>query len=180
MLPIQLLWINLVSDGLPALALATDPIDRDVLLRPPRDPKVEIISRSFMGGVLLVGCLSAAVTLIAFGYALHSGMEIARARNAAFFVLVVEELVRVFGARSANKPLWRIGVLTNLRLLWVVLMSFALQLVISATPVMEQIFQTQRVTLAECAVGIVLGLIPLSTLEVIKVLRMKLNRKTGR
>ncbi|MGZ3620893.1 MAG: cation-translocating P-type ATPase [Candidatus Binataceae bacterium] len=180
LLPIQLLWINLVSDGLPALALATDPIDRDVLLRPPRDPKVEIISRSFMGGVLLVGCLSAAVTLIAFGYALHSGMEIARARNAAFFVLVVEELVRVFGARSANKPLWRIGVLTNLRLLWVVLMSFALQLVISATPVMEQIFQTQRVTLAECAVGIVLGLIPLSTLEVIKVLRMKLNRKTGR
>ena len=168
-----------MSDGLPALALATDPIDRDVLLRPPRDPKVEIIGRGFMEGAMLVGCLSAGVTLSAFGYALYNGMDLARARNAAFFVLVVEELVRAFGARSANKPLWQIGVLTNLRLLWIVLVSFALQLVISATPMMEQIFQTQRVTLAECAVGILLALIPLSTLEVIKVLRVKpISRKT--
>ena len=174
-LPIQLLWINLVSDGLPALALATDPIDRDVLLRPPRSPKAEIISRGFVGRVMLVGCLSAGVTLCVFGYAIYSGMEIARARNAAFFVLVVEELVRAFGARSADKPLWRIGLLTNLRLLWVVLVSFALQLVISATPMMEAIFQTQRITLTECAVGILLGLIPLSVLEIIKVLRANSN-----
>ena len=67
--------------------------------------------------------------------------------------------------------MWRIGLLTNLRLLWVVLVSFALQLVISATPMMEAIFQTQRITFAECAVGILLGLIPLSILEIIKVLR---------
>lgn len=175
LLPIQLLWINLVSDGLPALALATDPIDHDVMLHPPRDPQSEIINRGFMGWVMLVGCLSAGVTLRAFGYAIHSGMDLARARNAAFFVLVVEELARAFGARSAHKPLWRISLLTNLRLLVVVLLSFALQLVISATPIMEEIFQTQRITLAECAVGILLGLIPLSTLEVIKVLRMNLN-----
>ncbi len=174
-LPIQLLWINLVSDGLPALALATDPIDRDVLLRPPRPAKAEIISRGFMGRVMLVGCLSAGVTLCVFGYAIYSGMEIARARNAAFFVLVVEELVRAFGARSADKPLWRIGLLTNLRLLWVVLVSFALQLVISTTPMMEAIFQTQRITFTECAVGILLGLIPLSILEMIKVLRPNPN-----
>ena len=133
-----------------------------------------------MARMALVGCLSATVTLIAFGYAFYSGMEIARARNAAFFVLVVEEPVRAFGARSADKPLWQIGVLTNLRLLWVVLVSFAIQLLISATPVMEEIFQTQRVTLAECAGGIVVRLIPLSTLEVTKVLRVKLNRKTAR
>lgn len=174
LLPIQLLWINLVSDGLPALALATDPIDRDVLLRPPRDPKGEIISRGFLGRVALVGCLCAAVTLAAFGYALYRGMNLAQARNAAFFVLVVEELVRAFGARSADKPLWRIGLLANLRLLWVVLTTFALQLLISATPLLEEIFQTQRVTLAECMVGIVLGLIPLSVLEVIKVFRERL------
>jgi Ca2+-transporting ATPase len=174
-LPIQLLWINLVSDGLPALALATDPIDRDVLLRPPRDPQAEIVDRSFMGWVMLVGCLSAGVTLSAFGYAIYSGMDLARARNAAFFVLVVEELARAFGARSAHRPLWQIGFFTNLRLLAVVLVSFALQLVISATPLLEEIFQTQRVTLAECAVGILLGLIPLSTLEAIKVLRVKLS-----
>ena len=174
-LPIQLLWINLVSDGLPALALVTDPIDPDVLGRPPRDPKAEIVSRGFMGRVALVGCLSAAVTLTAFGYALLRGMNLSRARNAAFFVLVVEELLRAFGARSADKPVWQIGVLTNLRLLWVVIASFALQVLISATPLLEEIFQTQRVTPVECAVGVVLGLIPLSTLEVVKVLRKGLK-----
>ena len=181
LLPIQLLWINLVTDGLPALALATDPIDRDVLMRPPRDPQAEIISWDFMRWAMLVGCLSAGVTLSVFGFAIHSGMDLARARNAAFFVLVVEELMRAFGARSADKPLWRIGVLTNLRLLSVVLVSFVLQLVISATPVMEEIFQTQRITFAECAVGILVGLIPLSTLEVIKVFKAKPNSlKTAR
>ena len=139
----------------------------------PRPPQAEIISRGFMGRVMLVGCLSAGVTLIAFGYAIHSGMDLARARNAAFFVLVVEELMRAFGARSADKPLWRIGMLTNLRLVAVVLVSFALQLVISATPLMEEIFQTQRITLAECAVGILLGLIPLSILELMKITSAK-------
>lgn len=177
LLPIQLLWINLVSDGLPALALATDLIDRDVLQRPPRDPKAEIISRSFMGRVALIGCLSAAITLTSFGYALYSGMDLARARNAAFFVLVVEELLRTFGARSLDKPVWHIGVLANVRLLWVVIVSFALQVLISATPLLEEIFQTQRVTLAECAIGVGLGLIPSSTLEVIKVVRHRLKSR---
>jgi P-type Ca2+ transporter type 2C len=181
LLPIQLLWINLISDGLPALALATDPIDPDVLLRPPRPARAEIIDWSFTKWAVLVGCLSAGVTLSAFGYANYHGMDLARARNAAFFVLVVEELMRAFGARSADKPLWRVGVLTNLRLLFVVLASLALQLVISATPLMEEIFQTRRITFAECTIGILLGLIPLSTLEVIKVLRMKRSfRKTAR
>jgi P-type Ca2+ transporter type 2C len=181
LLPIQLLWINLVSDGLPALALATDPIDHDVLQRPPRPPKAEIISRGFMGRVMLVGCLSAGVTLSAFGYSIHSGMDLERARNAAFFVLVIEELMRAFGARSAVKPLWRIGMLTNLRLVAVVLVSFALQLVISATPLMEEIFQTRRITLAECVVGILLGLIPLSILELMKILGAKRkSRETAR
>ncbi len=171
LLPIHLLWINLISDGLPALALATDPIDHDVLTRPPRDPKTEIINRKFMGSVAMVGCLSASVTIGAFGYAMHHGMSLARARNVAFFVLVVEELVRAFGARSADKPVWQIGVLTNLRLLAVVLVSLVLQVIISGSPIMEGIFQTQRITAIECVAGVLLGLIPLSVLEMAKVIR---------
>jgi len=179
LLPIQLLWINLVSDGLPALALATDPIDRGVLLRPPRDPKAQIIGRGFLSRMAVVGCFSATGTLIAFGYALYHGMSLGRARNAAFFVLVIEELMRAFGARSPDKPLWRMSLLTNLRLLWVVLASFALQLVIALSPLLEEIFQIQRLTLAECAGGIVLGLIPLSVLEIIKLLRLRPALRKG-
>ncbi len=175
LLPVQLLWINLVSDGLPALALATDPIDHDVLRRPPRPAKAEIIGQGFMGRVTLVGCLSAGVTLAAFGYAIHSGMSLERARNAAFFVLVVEELMRSFGARSANKPLWRIGMLTNLRLIAVVAATLVLQIVISTSPVMEKMFQTARLTPLECAIGSLLGLIPLLILELLKVLGIGLK-----
>ncbi len=151
-----------------------------MLQRPPRDPKAEIVSRGFIGRVALIGCLSAAVTLATFGYTLQQGMSLSRARNAAFFVLVVEELLRAFGARSADKPVWEIGVLTNLRLLGIVLVSFALQVLISGTPWLEDIFQTQRVTPAECAVGVLLGLIPLSTLEAVKVIRKRLIRTGSR
>src|SRR5579875_1930132 len=175
LVPIQLLWINLVSDGLPALALATDPIGRDVLLRPPRDQKAEIIGREFILRVVLVGCLSATVTLGAFALVLYQGMTVERARNAAFFVLVAEELLRAFSARSADQPLWRVGVFTNLRLLWIVCVTLALQLLISTTPLLEEIFQTERVTLAEGAVDVLLGLIPLGALEAIKLVRPALR-----
>jgi Ca2+-transporting ATPase len=177
LLPTQLLWINLVSDGLPALALATDPIDRDVLVRPPRRPESEIIDRPFLEWVALTGLLSAAVTLATFGYALRGGMGLAHARNLGFFVLVVEELVRSFGARSATKPIWEVGLLSNLRLLAVVAGSFALQIVISTTPLLEEIFRTSRLTFAESVAGIALATVPLCVLQALVVYR---RRPSGR
>jgi P-type Ca2+ transporter type 2C len=173
LLPIQLLWINLVTDGLPALALATDPIDRDVLLRPPRDPKAEIINRGFIGWVVATGCLTATVTMTAFGYGLYRGLDLAQARNAGFFVLVVDELMRSFGARSTTKSIREVGLFSNMRLFAVVMVSFVLQLVISATPVLEGIFETRQVTLLECAAGILLGLVPVSTLQAFKAIRRR-------
>ncbi len=175
LLPIQLLWINLVTDGLPALALATDPIDADVLTRPPRRPDAELMDRSFLGRVALVGCLTATATLAVFAYELYTDTSIAHARNAAFSVLVIDEILRSFSARSDTRAVWEVGLLTNMRLFVIVLASFALQLVIQHASVLERVFETRPISLAQGAGWVMIGAVPLIVLELRKVLNRRLR-----
>ncbi len=168
LLPIQLLWINLVTDGLPALALATDPIDADVLARPPRPPAAELLDRRRLAGIALTGSLTAAVAFGVFAFELAGGGDVAAARNAAFSTLVFAELLRAFGARSDTKGVHEVGLLTNLRLFAIVTVSFALQIWIHHSPFLERLFGTQPITLAECATWIGLGSLPLLALELLK------------
>ena len=180
LLPIQLLWINLVTDGLPALALATDPLEPGLLTRPPRDPKSEIMDRSFFANLVLIGGLSAAVALVAFIWELSTHTDIQGARTATFSVLVVEELARSFSARSRARTLWEVGMLSNLRLLAVVLLSLALQAAIIFLPSLQTLFGTSAITFAQSARWLVLGLIPLSILEARKLIRRSFERKAAR
>ena len=171
LLPVQLLWINLVTDGLPALALATDPIDPRILDRPPRPVRAELIDRRFLGRLALVGALTASVAFAAFAWALAAGDTIHSARNAAFSVLVTAELLRSFGARSASRTIFEVGLFTNLRLLLIVAVSFSLQVLIHHVPVLESIFGTEPITLGDCVAWILLGAVPLASLELWKLLR---------
>ena len=142
LLPVQLLWINLVTDGLPALALATDPIDPDALRWPPRRPDAQLADRGFLAVTALTGALTATVTLAAFALELYTGGRLVDARNEAFSVLVFAELLRAFGARSATRTVWEVGLLSNLRLFGVVLASFGLQIMIHHVPALEGVFGT--------------------------------------
>lgn len=180
LLPIQLLWINLVTDGLPALALATDAIDSDVLSRPPRDPRLQIMDRSFFGLLALTGFLTAAVALIAFGWEFYVDRKLADARNAAFSALVIAELLRSFGARSSTRTIWELGLLTNLRLFAVVAASFSLQLAIHHVVWLERLFGTEPITFGQCAGWIALGTLPLLTLELRKWLLGPRRRSTAK
>src|SRR5438093_1064070 len=128
LLPIQLLWINLVTDGMPALALATDPIDPGVLTRPPRHPEAQLIDWDFGKRIALVGCLTAGVALSAFAYEWYIDKNLAQARDAAFSVLMIAELLRAFGARSNTRTVWQVGLWSNVQLCVIVVASFALQL----------------------------------------------------
>jgi len=171
LLPIQLLWINLVTDGLPALALATDPIDPDVLTRPPRRQDAQLIDRTFLTRTLLTGVLTAGVALSAFAYEWIIDGSVADARNAAFSALVFAELLRAFGARSETRTIWQIGLFSNLRLFLIVAVSFALQFFIHHVPVFETLFEAEPISLAQCAAWTVLGALPLLVLEGSKVWR---------
>ena len=165
-----------MTDGLPALALATDPIDPDVLERPPRSPGAELADRSRLAGVLLTGCLTAGVSLAAFGVELASGGELAGAREAAFSTLVFAELLRAFGARSDHKLVSEIGLLSNLRLFAIVAATFALQITIHQSPALGRIFGVAPAPWSEYAAWIALGCVPLLVLEARKALRRRRDR----
>lgn len=171
LLPLHLLWINLVTDGLPALALATDPVDPGVLNRPPRRPDAQLMDRDFLRLTVLTGLLTAGVTLAAFAYELYIYGDLEQARGAAFTVLVIAELMRSFGARNSVMTIWQVGFLSNVRLLLVVTISFSLQLAIHHVGILQALFGTEPISLQQCVVWVAIGCVPLLVLEAIKIYR---------
>ena len=115
-----------MTDGLPALCLATDAIDPDVMKRGPRGRTESLTNPRILRTMLLTGLLTAGVALAVHCHVLKTG-KLESARTAAFAVLVFAELLRAFGARSEIKPIWRISLLTNRNLVAVVAVSFGLQ-----------------------------------------------------
>jgi Ca2+-transporting ATPase len=170
LLPIHLLWINLVTDGLPALCLATDPIDSDVMKRRPRKRSERITDRGFLGLMFLTGSLTAGVAFAVYWYALKTE-SVEMARTHAFAVLVFAELLRSFGARSETKPVWRISLLTNIHLAIVVSISFGLQVWSHHNEFLGRFLKTSSMPISECLVLLALGAIPLLVLEIVKVVR---------
>ena len=167
LLPIHLLWINLVTDGLPALCLAADPIDADVMKQHPRPRADRITNPRFIRTMLLTGVLTAGVTFAVYWQVLQTG-TIEEARTSAFAVLVFAELLRAFGARSATKPIWRIAPFLNRHLLFVVTVSFALQLWSQHNATFGRFLKTTPLSYADGLALLALGAIPLVVLEAAK------------
>ena len=170
LLPIHLLWINLVTDGLPALCLATDPIDPDVMKRHPRRRSERITDRSFLRTMCLTGFLTAGVAFAVYLYVLKMGNP-ETARTYAFAVLVFAELLRSFGGRSETKPVWRIPFFTNINLAIVVSVSFGLQVWSQHSATLGRFLKTSFMPLADCLGLLAVGTIPLLVLEMVKLVR---------
>jgi P-type Ca2+ transporter type 2C len=172
LLPIHLLWINLVTDGLPGLCLAAGATDPDVMKGGPRPSVRGFADRALMGSMALTGTLTAAVAFGVYLVSLRSG-TVEAARGSAFAVLVFSELFRSFGARSSTRPAWRMVPRFNLPLVAVVLVSVALQVLGQNHAAFGRILHTPPMPFGECLVLMGLGCIPLVALEVLKVLRRK-------
>jgi P-type Ca2+ transporter type 2C len=177
LLPVQLLWINLVTDGLPALALVMDPTDEDVMVQPPRRPTEPLLGRQEWFSIGLVATIETTVTLGVFAWALETRGAV-EARNLAFSVLVFAELFRAFAARSAKRVFWQVGALGNLLLLGVVIGSVLLQLAIHHTPWTQSLFQIGALSISDCALTLAMGLIPVTVLELIKLARAARDRRS--
>ena len=175
LLPIHLLWINLVTDGLPALCLATDPIDPDMMQRHPRPQSERMTNRSFIRTMFLTGFLTAGVTFAVYFYVLKTGTP-ESARTYAFAVLVFAELLRAFGARSETKPVWRISLFTNVHLVVVVAISFGFQLWSQHNAILGRFLKTSFTPYADGFLLLALGAIPLLVLELVKVARHARHR----
>lgn len=170
LMPIHLLWINLVTDGLPALCLATDPIDPDVMKRGPRKAGGSIADRDFLVLMGVTGLLTAGVSLGVYLYGLkYETLEMARTH--AFAVLVFAELLRSFGCRSETKTLFQVGALTNLRLAVVVGIAFIFQVWSHHNLILGGFLKTGMMTWSDCLMLVAVSVIPVSILEIAKLIR---------
>lgn len=174
---LQLLWINLVTDGFPALALVMDPTDGDVMTRPPRSPREPILGRPEWTWILVTGALQAVATLGVFAWALQR-RDLAEARNLAFSVIVFAELFRSFASRSRTKLFWEVGAFSNLTLVGVVAVSVLIQLGIHHIPATQALFQIGEISLADCGLGLAVGLFPVTVLELSKLVRRALRPRS--
>ncbi|HZS04763.1 MAG TPA: cation-translocating P-type ATPase [Blastocatellia bacterium] len=170
LLPVHLLWINLVTDGLPALALATDPIDPDVMNRPPRPRSESITDRKFFTTMILTGLLTAGVSLAAYLYGLRYH-DLDTARTFAFATLVYAEILRSFGARSETRAVWEIGLLSNIRLALIAALTLVFQPWAHHNQMLRTFLKSTEMSWSECLALLAVGAIPLAALEAVKVLR---------
>jgi Ca2+-transporting ATPase len=172
LLPLQILWLNLVTDVFPALALGLEPPEPDVMRRPPRDPQAEILSRRFLLQVLTYGLLLTAVPLITFQWALHVwSLELAHARTIAFMTLALTQLFHVFNARSPRAVLFNRRLFQNPWAWAAVGLTVGLQLTVVYIPPLRHIFDTTPLSPQEWTLVLVASLLPLVLGQVAKGLR---------
>lgn len=173
LLPIHILWINLVTDGLPGLALASEPSDTNIMKRKPRNPKQNIFSGGMAWHILWVGFLMGVVTLGIQAWAMHS--ENTHWQTMAFTVLCFSQMGHVMAIRSEGESIFKIGVFSNKPLLGALLLTVALQMMIIYTPFFNDIFKTQPLTINELTITIAVSAIVFWAVEIEK--WIKRNRK---
>jgi Ca2+-transporting ATPase len=175
---IQLLWINLVTDALPAMALGVEPPEPDVMRRPPRPPDERIITARRGLRILYHGALNAAATAVAF-YVVYRGQEanVPAARTAAFATLAFAQLLFSFGCRSERYTLPQLGLLSNPWLLGALAASALLQFAALTVPFLQPIFKVAPVPFAwEWGLIALLAMTPVTVVEVSKLLRARAGR----
>jgi Ca2+-transporting ATPase len=169
---IQLLWLNLITDGAPALALGTEKGDPDIMQQPPRPPKEPIINRFMVWGIVIQTIAITAVSLTAYflGLKLHAGLpdQLQFAETMAFVTLSASELFRAFTARSERYPILKIGIFTNKNMNYAILFSLVMMLAVVYVPFLNPIFDTVPLGLAQWEIIIPLLLIPSVAAEAVK------------
>jgi Ca2+-transporting ATPase len=173
LLPIHILWINLVTDGLPALTLANEKAEAEVMKRPPRPSGESLFSDGVGYHIVWVGLLMAGVTLATQAWALHKGME--HWQTMVFTVLALSQLGHVLAVRSDRNFLYKQGIFSNTPLLASVLFTFLLQMALVYLPVCNQIFRTSPLTIRELIICIGMSVIVFHAVEAEKWIKMRIR-----
>ena len=169
LLPIQILWMNLVTDGFPALALAVDPKAPDLMQQPPRQTQARLLDSERLWTVAGEGLMLAVIALSVFSYSLFVWQQpIDQARTVTFTVMVAAQLVHAFNCRSDRWSLFQVGVTTNHALIWAVVSSLALQVGILTIPIMEPIFKVASLPIEDWELMVAMALLPLAIVEAMK------------
>ncbi|MDA8348103.1 MAG: cation-translocating P-type ATPase [Pseudomonadota bacterium] len=169
LLPIQILWINLVTDSLPGIALTTEPAESDLMNHPPRAPAESLFARGLGAHALIFGMLMAALTLGTEAWAVQSGSS--AWRTVAFTTLCFTQIGHVLAIRSERTSIFSLRLLGNVPLLFAVSIAAALQLLVVYIPVLHPIFGTASLSVLQLSICIATALIVLTAVELEKALR---------
>ena len=170
LLAIQLLWVNLVTDSLPALALGMEPVDEDIMKKPPTDAKKSLFAGGMTYSIAIEGCFIGMISLLAFtiGRVFFDGAGApAAGRTMAFAVLSCSQLIHAFNVRS-EKSLFEIGIFGNLKMLYSFLVCLALQVSVISIPALSAVFKTVPLNMVQWLVVAGLALSPLFIVEIEK------------
>lgn len=167
--PVHLLFINLLTDSLPAIAIGMEPAEKDLLAEAPRDPKEGILTKKFMTDILVQGALIAVVTMIAFHMGLNTGGS-GLASTMAFATLTSARLFHGFNCRSKHS-IFRIGFRRN----WYSLGAFAAGMIllnlVLFVPVLKRLFLVSALTAAQWGSIFLLAIIPTVIIQIVKIIR---------
>ncbi|MGI1659505.1 MAG: cation-translocating P-type ATPase [Desulfitobacterium sp.] len=181
LMPTQLLWINLITDTLPAIALGVDPGDKDVMKQKPRDPKESFFAHGAALRAVIGGILIGTLTLVAFyvglreyGYTLGSATipehVLTYSRTMAFVVLAASQLFYSLSMRSATKSIFKLGIFSNKYLILAIIVGLLLQLMVISVPFLSSAFKLQMLSLRDWGIVLGLAIIPLIVREILKLL----------
>jgi Ca2+-transporting ATPase len=171
LLPIHILWINLVTDGLPGLALAAEPAEKDIMKRPPRHPQESIFAHGLGYHILWVGFLMGFVSLFTQGWAIKTGHV--NWQTMVFTVLCLSQMGHVLAIRSERESLFSTGIFTNKPLLGAFLFTFALQMATIYVPFLNPVFKTHPLNAYELLITLGLSTIVFFAVEVEKWMKRK-------
>ncbi len=184
LLPIHILWVNLVTDSLPALALAVDPAEKDIMNRKPNKKQKGIFTKGMTWRIIYQGAMIGLLTLVAFIIGLGTknvpqvdGMtteevRVAIAQTMAFIVLALSELVHVFNIRNNSKSIFKTGILSNSKLILAIAVSAGLMFIVLLVPSLRNIFDIVPMPMENIIETILLVFAPIVIVELFKLLKI--------
>jgi P-type Ca2+ transporter type 2C len=175
LLPIHILWINLVTDGLPGLALAGEKAEKDIMHRPPRNTNESLFAQGIAYHILWVGLLMAGITLGTQAWAIHTATS--HWQTMVFTVLSLSQLGHVLAIRSDREFLYKQGLFSNPMLIGAIFLTFILQLGVIYLPVANAIFKTQPLSLNELIICVLVSAIVFHAVELEKWVKSKIVKR---
>lgn len=166
LLPIHILWINLVTDGVPGLALAAEPSEKGIMNRPPRHPQESIFAQRLGIHIIWVGLLMGAASLFTQSWAITTGH--AHWQTMVFTVLCLSQMGHVLAIRSETESIFSQGLLSNKPLAGAFLLTFALQMAVIYLPFLQPVFKTQALTFGEFVITMLLSSLVFVAVEIEK------------
>ena len=181
LLPIHILWINLVTDSLPALSLAFDPANRDIMKRKPSKPGKGIFTKGMTWRIIYQGIMIGAITLVAFCVGLSTpGVEehtkIEAGQTMAFCVLALSQLVHVYNVRNNAESIFKTGVFNNSKLIWATVASATLMFIILLVPALRNVFSIVALPVENILEVILLVFSPILIVELFKLFKFNTSK----